>query len=170
MSTSVDSTMLLPLLCLLLLSTQLGVTLLVKSVLLLLLGEPSNITEIHGNFTEIEHQSNNSNLPLQLIPGTYDLDSSSNFENYLKEMGVSYFLRQLAMLAQPQVTFSINCGEMEVLLEPADCEWTIFTDAGIKTHQIVFTLGKEVCKGKGRAKSWPWSCCRWRTSPWMAGR
>ena len=142
MVTSVTTTMLLPLLCLLLLSTQLGVTLLVKSVLLLLLGEPNNDVDSH-NITAIQHSSNNLQ---QLIPGTYDLESSSNFDNYLQEMGVSYFLRQLAMLAQPQVTFSKNCTQEGMIVNMSSCVWSIYTDAGIKTHQILFTLGEEVTK------------------------
>ena len=36
--------------------------------------------------------------------GTFYLDSSENFEPYLTELGVGYFLRQLAMLAFPMVT------------------------------------------------------------------
>ena len=36
--------------------------------------------------------------------GTFYLDSSENFEPYLTELGVGYFLRQLAMLAFPIVT------------------------------------------------------------------
>ena len=87
--------MLLPLLCLLLLSTQLGVTLLVKSVLLLLLGEPHNDVDSHRNITNITTIQHSSNDLQQLIPGTYYLESSSNFDYYLQEMGVSYFLRQL---------------------------------------------------------------------------
>ena len=39
-----------------------------------------------------------------LLPGTYKLDSSQNFETYLKELGVGYFLRKLALLASPTVT------------------------------------------------------------------
>ena len=143
MVTSVTPTMLLPLLCLLLLSTQLGVTLLVKSVLLLLLGEPHNDVDSHRNITTIQHSSN---VLQQLIPGTYDLESSSNFDNYLQEMGVSYFLRQLAMLAQPQVTFSKNCTQEGMIVNMSSCVWSIYTDAGIKTHQILFTLGEEVTK------------------------
>ena len=35
--------------------------------------------------------------------GTFYLESSENFEPYLTELGVGYFLRQLAMLAFPMV-------------------------------------------------------------------
>ena len=39
-----------------------------------------------------------------LLTGTYKLDSSQNFESYLKELGIGYFLRKLALLASPTVT------------------------------------------------------------------
>ena len=39
-----------------------------------------------------------------LLPGTYKLDSSQNFEAYLKELGVGYLLRKLALLTSPTVT------------------------------------------------------------------
>ena len=46
-----------------------------------------------------------------LIPGIYDYQSSQNFDNYLKELGVDYVLRKLAGLASPVVTISTNCQE-----------------------------------------------------------
>jgi hypothetical protein len=152
---------LLPLLCTLLLSTQLGLTLVVKSVFLLLLG-PGNHSDMLRNTTVPGSNTRNSN---QYILGTYNLESSSNFDSYLEEMGVSYFLRQLAQLAQPTVTFDIKCqGEtitrnsdtdddddtedsndnVHISLSSPMCVWSIHTDAGIKIHDIVFTIGEEV--------------------------
>ena len=168
--------MLLPLLCTLIVSTQLGLSLVVKSLFLLFLGPGnqmdmlSNITTVYSNSSNI---SNSSNTNIQFILGTYNLESSSNFDSYLQEMGVSYFLRQLAQLAQPSVTFDINChgknmtrdsdspkdegggGEVEddakeyndidtTPLSSPLCLWSIHTDAGIKIHDIVFTIGEEV--------------------------
>ena len=46
----------------------------------------------------------NPSVQDDLIPGTYKLSSSNNFNAYLKELGVGYFLRKLAMLASPVVT------------------------------------------------------------------
>ena len=150
--------MLLPLLCTLLLSTQLGVSLVVKAVLMLLLG-PANNSEMMRNVTTVEN-SNTSNTS-QYIWGTFDLESSNNFDRYLEEMGVSYFLRQLAQLAQPQVTFAIKCGgennakdnenengedDINISLSSPLCMWSIHTDAGIKIHDITFTIGEEVTK------------------------
>ena len=41
---------------------------------------------------------------VEWIPGMYSYSSSDNFESYLKELGVSYFLRKLALLATPVVS------------------------------------------------------------------
>ena len=46
-----------------------------------------------------------------LIPGTYSYASSTNFESYLRQLGVAYWLRQLALLAHPVVTITAkNCS------------------------------------------------------------
>ena len=42
--------------------------------------------------------------------GTFYLESSENFEPYLTELGVGYFLRQLAMLALPMVSIKRSQG------------------------------------------------------------
>ena len=44
-----------------------------------------------------------------LIPGIYDYESSVNFDNYLKALGVNYVLRKLAGLAYPVVTIEPLC-------------------------------------------------------------
>ena len=51
--------------------------------------------------------------PIQcdLIPGIYDYQSSINFDNYLKALGVNSILRTLAGLASPIVSISTNCQE-----------------------------------------------------------
>ena len=36
--------------------------------------------------------------------GMISLEGSSNFDSYLKELGVGFILRQLAQVAQPTVT------------------------------------------------------------------
>lgn len=47
-----------------------------------------------------------------LITGSYSYANSVNFENYLRQLGVAYFLRQLAMLAHPVVTITAkNCSK-----------------------------------------------------------
>jgi hypothetical protein len=46
-----------------------------------------------------------------LITGIYNYESSTNFQKYLKELGVPYMLRTLAGLATPVVTISKTCEE-----------------------------------------------------------
>ena len=48
-----------------------------------------------------------------LITGIYDYQSSVNFDNYLKQLGVNYVLRKLAALASPTVTIGTNCQDHE---------------------------------------------------------
>ena len=43
---------------------------------------------------------------MSLITGTFAFERQSNFQNYLKELGVSYVLRTLAGIARPVVTIS----------------------------------------------------------------
>ena len=69
------------------------------------------VLQNHQNFTTIFHQNENlvkseQEFLVDLIPGTYIYQSSQNFDAYLKALGVSYFLRQLALLATPIVTIS----------------------------------------------------------------
>ena len=42
---------------------------------------------------------------------SYDFESSTNFDNYLKELGVNFVLRKLAGLATPAITISTDCQE-----------------------------------------------------------
>ena len=49
-----------------------------------------------------------------LITGIYDYQSSVNFDNYLKQLGVNYVLRKLAALASPTVTIGTNCQDHEL--------------------------------------------------------
>ena len=46
------------------------------------------------------------NLNTSLIEGVYNYHSSENFDAYLKELGVSWYLRDLAAIAAPVVTIS----------------------------------------------------------------
>ena len=46
---------------------------------------------------------------MSLIAGTYTFERQSNFQNYLKELGVPYVLRTLAGIARPVVTVSRDC-------------------------------------------------------------
>ena len=64
---------------------------------------PENV-EMNFN-TQINNDTQDlSGLEDQLYNGTYYYVSSDNFENYLTELGVGYFLRKLALLAFPIIT------------------------------------------------------------------
>lgn len=49
---------------------------------------------------------NTTVLDNSLIEGVYDYHSSENFDAYLKELGVAWYLRELAGMAAPTVTIS----------------------------------------------------------------
>ncbi|KAM9102585.1 fatty acid-binding protein 9 [Sarcophilus harrisii] len=64
--------------------------------------------------------------------GTWKLISSENFDEYMKELGVSFAARNVGGLAKPTVTISVN-GEVI----------TMKTDSTFKTTEISFKLGEE---------------------------
>jgi len=78
------------------------------------------------------------------INGTYFYEKSENFDEYLTELGVGYFLRQLASLAFPILTVSRSCTEEYRQGEEDSCQWSIKTDAGLRTHSISFHTGSWV--------------------------
>ncbi len=47
-----------------------------------------------------------------LVPGIYKYERSFNFNEYLKELGVSYVLRTFAGLATPVVTITKDCKKV----------------------------------------------------------
>lgn len=77
------------------------------------------------------------------VTGVYKYDHSTNFENYLQELGVSSWMRKMAGLATPTVTVSRNsaCNQGD------NCkEWTIHTSTGIPfiNHEVSFNLNETV--------------------------
>ncbi len=50
--------------------------------------------------------SNKITLNTSLVEGIYDYHSSENFDAYLEELGVSWYLRDLAAIAAPVVSIS----------------------------------------------------------------
>ena len=82
------------------LSSEYLVRLLIRSQMLLFLGPED---AYYANYTQEMEVSEPSETNF-FIDGSFYLDSSENFESYLIELGVGYFLRQLAMLAFPMVT------------------------------------------------------------------
>ena len=85
-------------------SSEYLINLLLRATLLLFLGENIN-TRSTSNQTFI---SGTDNLTSEVAhyEGSFFYDHSDNFENYLTELGVGYFLRKLALLAFPIVTVS----------------------------------------------------------------
>ena len=63
---------------------------------------------IFGSHTVINPGLNSSGIELNssLISGIYDYHSSVNFDAYLTELGVPWYLRNLAAMAAPSVTIS----------------------------------------------------------------
>ncbi|XP_054841227.1 myelin P2 protein-like [Eublepharis macularius] len=64
--------------------------------------------------------------------GTWKLISSENFDEYMKELGVSFAQRKIGSLAKPQVTITLDKDVT-----------TIRTETGFKINEISFRLGQE---------------------------
>uniref|UniRef100_A0A8D1FAY3 Peripheral myelin protein 2 n=1 Tax=Sus scrofa TaxID=9823 RepID=A0A8D1FAY3_PIG len=64
--------------------------------------------------------------------GTWKLVSSENFEEYMKELGVSATLRNLAGLAKPRIRISAHGDNVNIK-----------TESSFKNTEITFKLGEE---------------------------
>ena len=88
------------------LNSEYLISILLRANLLLFLG-PENV-----NMTDMSGETD-GNVTQEvgdfLVNGTFYYDSSDNFENYLSELGVGYFLRKLALLAFPIITITRYC-------------------------------------------------------------
>merc|ERR1712227_903144 len=130
------------------LSSKTGITILVKSIILLLLGPPNLEGFFDSNSTFALNNTTSDTEPTSLcdyqnVPGVYNFESSTNFDNYLKALGVGFIMRQLASLAQPVVTLSVDCHQ-DTNADACNCSWTIFTDAGVSTHSVTFHLDTQI--------------------------
>ncbi|KAM6456634.1 fatty acid-binding protein, adipocyte-like [Liasis olivaceus] len=67
-----------------------------------------------------------------LFLGTWKLISSEKFDDYMKELGVGFATRKLAVVAKPHVIISINGGII-----------TIRTESSFKNTEISFKPGEE---------------------------
>ena len=83
------------------LSSEYLMSLLLRANLLMFLGA-SNINSSTSLASNISLESADHSL----YNGTYYYESSDNFDRYLQELGVGYFLRKLAALAFPIITVS----------------------------------------------------------------
>jgi len=107
-------------------------SMLLKAILYLFMGYPNS----QGGFHEVSNTST-------LMEGSYYLESSSNFDAYLAELGVGYILRNLAQLAKPTIHISRFCPD-NAEIESSTCDWKIRTETSFKSHQITFKLGDKV--------------------------
>ena len=80
------------------LSSDYLVNLLLQAHLSLFLGTPQD------NFNMTDNLPAFNNSQESFIEGSYFYEKSDNFDEYLTELGVGYFLRQLAALAYPILT------------------------------------------------------------------
>ena len=67
-----------------------------------------------------------------VFKGEWKLDSSENFEELMKELGVGMILRKVGATTKPNVRF-----------EFVDDQWVMTTTSAIKTHVIKFKLDTE---------------------------
>ncbi|XP_016071503.1 PREDICTED: fatty acid-binding protein 9-like [Miniopterus natalensis] len=64
--------------------------------------------------------------------GTWKLESSENFEEYLEQLGVPVTIRHLAALEKPKLSISARGGKV-----------SIRTETSFKNFEISFRLGEE---------------------------
>lgn len=64
--------------------------------------------------------------------GTWALDTSENFDEYMKAVDVSFMTRKMAGVLKPNVIISVD-GDM----------WTLKTESTLKTSQTSFKIGEE---------------------------
>uniref|UniRef100_A0A3Q4BVW4 Cellular retinoic acid-binding protein 1 n=1 Tax=Mola mola TaxID=94237 RepID=A0A3Q4BVW4_MOLML len=64
--------------------------------------------------------------------GTWELKSSDKFDDYMKELGVSYGLRKMGSFTKPSTIISVEGDKV-----------TLITSSAVKTTQITFKLGEE---------------------------
>lgn len=120
------------------LSSEYLVNLLLQAHLSLFLGSPQDNYNLTDNLTADLNNSQES-----FMDGSYFYEKSDNFDAYLTELGVGYFLRQLAALAYPILTVR-SCPEIQAGGEEDSCMFSIKTDAGLRSHVITFQPGQWV--------------------------
>jgi len=65
--------------------------------------------------------------------GTWNLESSDNFDAYMKAVGVGMIMAKMASTAKPKMTISVS----------DDGTWTLKSETTFKTTKVEFKLGVE---------------------------
>ncbi len=96
-----------------------------------------------GKEQEVEEEGPDISSPSPMITGIYKLENTTDFDAYLKEVGVSGVLRGLSSLAVPLLIISKRCPEAEDDDDfKSSCLWTFRTDSLLYSHESVFRLGE----------------------------
>lgn len=64
--------------------------------------------------------------------GTWKLETSENFEEYMKAVEVNHLMRKIGKVARPQIVISVNRDEV-----------TFRAHIPLITHMVTFKLGEE---------------------------
>ncbi|KAI0984383.1 hypothetical protein GJ496_002915 [Pomphorhynchus laevis] len=67
------------------------------------------------------------------IAGKWKMESSENFEEYMKALNVNWHMRKIGAIAKPTITFTIS-GD----------QWEMVTESPLKTTKLLFKLNEEV--------------------------
>jgi len=66
--------------------------------------------------------------------GKWKLDSSENFDEYMKALGVGYLVRKMGAAAKPTMTVT-HSGDTD--------QWTVRSESTVKTSEFSFTFNQE---------------------------
>jgi len=69
---------------------------------------------------------------IQKLKGTWEYVDGEHFDDYMKELGVGFALRQSAKLVKPKLTISEHGGK-----------WSLKSESTLKTQSYEFTPGVE---------------------------
>lgn len=76
------------------------------------------------------------------LVGVWDFESSENWDEYMKEIGVNFMLRKAAGLVKPQINISNNGNQ-----------WTFKATSTLKNVEVNATEGVEFDESKSNAGS-----------------
>ncbi|KAG8520514.1 Fatty acid-binding protein 9 [Galemys pyrenaicus] len=102
----------------------------VKSIITLDGGALVQVQKWDGKSTTIKRKRVDDKLVVFL--GTWKLESSENFEEYMKELGVSAAIRNVVELVKPSTTISVDGDKVNIK-----------TESSFNNTEISFKLGEE---------------------------